>query len=94
MTELLARIAPYTVSGASWTGNGVLALTGHDRPEVYLVTVPRQQSAVKLTRAVTVTTEGQAIDWDPRRRQALWSISRRDRALVLSDLSASPTRSR
>lgn len=84
---LLERLAPHSVSGASWTARGDLALTGHDRPEVYLVTVPRRDGVVTLDKIVPVTTEGQAIAWDPRRRTALWSISRRDRALVLTDLS-------
>lgn len=87
--ELLARLAPYSVSGASWSTAGVLALTGHDRPEVYFVTVPRRADTVKLERIVPIATEGQAIGWDPGRRKWLWSISRRDRAVVLSDLSES-----
>lgn len=85
--ELLARLAPYSVSGASWSGAGVLALTGHDRPEVYLVSVPRQPGVVKLEATVAIATEGQAIDWEPGRRELLWSISRPGRAVVLSDLS-------
>ena len=84
---LLERLAPHSVSGASWTARDVLALTGHDRPEVYLVSVPRRDGVVTLDTVVPVATEGQAIAWDPRRRKALWSISRRERALVLTDLS-------
>lgn len=84
---LFERLAPHSVSGASWTARGLLALTGHDRPEVYFVTVPRKSGAVALAKIVPITTEGQAIAWDPRRRMSLWSISRRDRALVLTDLS-------
>jgi len=86
--ELLDRLKPYSVSGASWLRGGTLALTGHDRTEVYLVTVPANAPTLRLAGIVPVTTQGQAIDWDPRRRTALWSISRPDRALVLSNLSA------
>ncbi len=86
--ELLDRLKPYSVSGASWLRGGTLALTGHDRTEVYLVTLPAHAPTLRLTGIVPVTTPGQAIDWDPRRSEALWSISRPDRALVLSDLSA------
>lgn len=85
--ELLARLSPYSVSGASWAGARLLALTGHDRPEVYLVSLPRTLGTAKLEAIVPVMTEGQAIDWEPGRSKLLWSISRRDRALVLSDLS-------
>lgn len=85
---LLDRLKPYSVSGASWLRGGTLALTGHDRPEVYLVEVPSEAATVRLTGIVSVTTPGQAIDRDPRHTKALWSISRPDRALVLSDLSA------
>jgi len=87
--ELLARLSPYSVSGASWSSARLLALTGHDRPEIYLVSLPRKPGTAKLEAIVPVATEGQAIDWEPGRRKLLWSISRRDRALVLSDLSMS-----
>lgn len=85
--ELLDRLKPYSVSGASWRGDGTLALSGHDRPEIYLVKVPATGSTLSLIATVPVTTEGQAIDWDPRQSNALWSISRPDLALVLSDVS-------
>ena len=85
--ELLARLSPYSISGASWSSAGFLAVTGHDRPEIYLVRLPRKPGMAKLEAVVPVTTEGQAIDWEPGHRKLLWSISRRDRALVLSDLS-------
>lgn len=88
--ELLDRLKPYSVSGASWRRDGTLAMTGHDRPEVYLVSVLAKARMLRLAAIVPVRTEGQAIAWDPRRASALWSISRPARALVLSDFSRSP----
>ena len=86
-TEPVPGLKPYSASGASWLRGGTLALTGHDRTEIYLVTLPAHAPTLRLEGIVPVTTPGQAIDWDPRRSTALWSISRPDRALVLSDLS-------
>lgn len=85
---LVARMQPYSASGASWTADGRLALSGHDRQEIYLVSLPPAGSTLVFERSLDVVTQGQAIDWDPRRPGHLWSISRSSRELVLSDLRA------
>lgn len=84
---LLDRLKPYSISGASWSNDGRLALSGHDRPEIYLVTLPRTGNVLQLEATVPIGTRGQAIAWDANKRHAIWSISRSDRALVLSDFS-------
>lgn len=84
---LLDRLKPYSISGASWSTDGTLALSGHDRREIYLMTVPRKGTVLHLEAIVPIGTNGQAIAWDGNNRRALWSISRSDRSLVLSDLS-------
>lgn len=86
--SLVERMKPYSASGASWTADGKLALSGHDRAEIYLVTLPPAGSTLVFERSLDVATHGQAIDWDPRRAGHLWSISRSSRELVLSDLRA------
>lgn len=84
---VLARMAGYSASGASWTHEGRLAVTGHDLPEVYILSLPQAGATLRLEATLPVVTEGQAVDWDPRRKGALWGISRKTRELVLSDLA-------
>ncbi len=84
--QLLERIRPYSISGASWGPGGRLALSGHDRPEIYLVSLPANEPLLRLERVRPVATRGQAIAYDPKRRHGLWSISRSEKTAVLSDL--------
>lgn len=85
--SVIERMQPKSVSGASWTQDGRLALSGHDLPEIYIVRLPEAGTALTLDMVLGIETEGQAIDWDPKRPFALWSISRGKRQLVLSDFA-------
>jgi hypothetical protein len=84
---VLAAMKPYSASGASWTADGRLAVSGHDKPEIYVLALPQGGSVLRLLSTVAVASEGQAIDWEPNMSARLWTISRERRELVLSDLS-------
>lgn len=84
--EILARFAPFSCSGASWSADGRLFVAGHDRPEIYEVALPQAGSVLELRRTIGIATPGQAIDWDPTRRGRLWSVGRGTLELVASDL--------
>lgn len=86
--EVLDRFAPRSCSGASWGPDGRLYVTGHDRPEVYVLRFPEAGSTLELVETLPVSTPGQAIDWDPAIRGRLWSIGREAQSMVASDLSA------
>jgi hypothetical protein len=83
-TTILDRIAPNSISGASWTAEGRLTLTGHDRRELYVVNVPLEKSILDHVATVPIATPGQAIDWDPRDPKLMWSIDRKRREIVSS----------
>lgn len=81
---LLDRLAPMSNSGGSWGPDGRLWLTGHDRPEAYVVDVPRRGGELDWVATVRLPgIEGQGIAWDDAGpRPALWAISR-SRATVV-----------
>jgi hypothetical protein len=81
---ILARMAPNSASGASWTVDGRLTMSGHDRPELYVVAVPTTGTVLEHVATVPIVTSGQAIDWDPRDPKLLWSIDRKRREIVAS----------
>lgn len=81
---VLARFAPNSASGASWTADGRLTVGGHDRPELYVVAVPRSGTVLEHVATVPVITRGQAFDWDPRDPKLLWSIDRKRREVIAS----------
>lgn len=84
--EVLARFAPYSCSGASWSKDGRLYVTGHDKPEMYEVALPDAGSTLELRRTIGIATPGQAIDWDPVKPGRLWSITRGTKEMVASDI--------
>ncbi len=81
---ILRRLAPSSVSGASWTAVGRLTVSGHDRRELYVVAVPSAGTMLMHVTTVPAATPGQAIDWDPRDPKLLWSIDRKRREIVAS----------
>ena len=74
--EVLARFAPKSCSGMSWSKDGRLYVTGHDRPEIYELALPEAGSTLELRRTIGFASPGQAIDWDPVKPGLLWSIDR------------------
>jgi hypothetical protein len=80
--SILQRIRPNSISGASWAADGRLAMTGHDRRELYVVSIPAKGSVLTHVATVPIMTPGQAIDWDPRDPKLLWSIDRKRREIV------------
>jgi hypothetical protein len=84
--EVLAEISPSSISGAAAGPDGTLIASGHDRPVVYVLDAPRPGAELVLRARIEVATHGQAIGADPRRPAMLWSISRAERAVVMSSL--------
>jgi hypothetical protein len=81
---VLARFAPRSASGASWTADDRLAVSGHDHPEIYLLKLPPAGAVLDHLATVPVALPGQAIDWDPAAPGLLWSIDRARSELVAS----------
>jgi hypothetical protein len=80
--DVLARFAPRSCSGAQWGKDGLLYVTGHDRPEVYAVRLPEKGGKLEHVATYPMATNGQAIDWDPVEPNLLWSIERATREMV------------
>jgi len=86
--ELLARFAPMSSSGGSWGKDGLLYVTGHDRPELYAVKLPEAGTLLEWVATVPIPTNGQAVTWDPVQPRTLWSIERKAREVVASRVPA------
>ncbi|MEJ2409603.1 MAG: hypothetical protein P8Y58_05845 [Novosphingobium sp.] len=81
---VLELFKPMSASGASWGPGGHLYVSGHDRPEVYVLDLPAAGSVLALKGTVPLATHGQAIDFDPREPSLLWSIDRPSRTVIAS----------
>ncbi|SFR89390.1 hypothetical protein [Sphingomonas jatrophae] len=80
--SILERIAPMSISGGGWGPDGRLYLTGHDKPELYAVTLPKGGATLDHVATYAVAAEGQAIDWDERAPGTLYGIARRGGEMI------------
>lgn len=86
---VLERFAPHSSSGGAFK-NGHFYVTGHDRPEVYVLDIPPAGSRLVHIATIPITTPGQAIQWDSASKATLWSIDRKASAMVESRLPELP----
>ena len=85
--EVLARFATEdnpgrSNSGGSFGPDGLLYVTGHDRPEVYGMALPEAGSVLVWKKLVQGTTPGQGIAWDRSRPGILVGVDRDRKELV------------
>lgn len=87
---VLERLAPKSLSGASWGADGRLYASGHDLPEIYVFELPEAGSELRLVATLPVASHGQAIDFDPVDDGLLWSIDRESRTVFASRVQPQP----
>jgi hypothetical protein len=85
-SSVLARFAPRSSSGGAWGRDGLLYVTGHDRPELYVLHVAPEGNVLQHIATVATPTGGQAIGWDASTPRLLWSIDRDKSDLVASQV--------
>jgi hypothetical protein len=83
-TAVIDRMRPYSTSGGAWGPDGRLYVTGHDKTEVYVLTLPSAGSILQLREITVFPGEGQGIAWDPARPDRLYGIQRSEREVVVT----------
>lgn len=94
--SVLARFAPRSASGGSWGDDGLLYVTGHDRPEMYVLRLPARRpgkqpadgGVLEHVTTIALPTDGQAIGWEQGQVRVLWSIERKRAEMVASRVPA------
>ncbi len=84
--KLLEAFGHMSASGGRWGKDGFLYVTGHDRPEMYVLKLPAAGSRLEYVRAIAMPTNGQAFDWDPAQPGHVWTIERKQAEMVESQL--------
>ena len=82
--DVLDLFSPRSSSGGAWGNDGLLYVTGHDRPELYALKLPEAGSRLEHVATIALPTDGQAIAWDRSGHRILWSISRASGEVVAS----------
>ena len=81
-SSVLERFAPKSSSGGVWGRHGLLYVTGHDAPEVYVLRLPRTGEVLEHVATIAAPIEGQAIALDPTDPRRLYGIRRAGRQIV------------
>lgn len=80
--EVLARMAPRSNSGGAFGADGRLYATGHDRPELYVLEIPRGDDVLRLVATIPIPVEGQAIAFDRGARRVVYGVNRASREVL------------
>ena len=73
--SVLERLAPTSSSGGGWGDDGLLYISGHDAPELYVLALPEAASVLRHVATVNVGFEGQGWAWDRTANREIWSIA-------------------
>jgi hypothetical protein len=84
--SVLDRFAPMSNSGGVWGEDGLLYISGHDEPVVFVLRVPAKGEMLELVATVAAPIEGQAIARDPSDAATLYGIVRTKRQVVAMKL--------
>ena len=82
--ELIERLSSrgYSCSGGAFGPGGWLFATGHDNPELYVLSFPDGGTVLHWTATIPITAEGQAFGWDPREPGVIYFVHRPGEVIV------------
>lgn len=76
----ISRMQPHAASGGGLGPDGLLYLTGHDRPEMYVMALPSMGPKLVHIATIAIDVEGQAFAWDKSgSERVVYGISRPNR---------------
>jgi hypothetical protein len=84
--RLIESFAPYSSSGGNWGADGLLYVSGHDEPELYVLRLPSKGSVLEWVETIPAPISGQAWVFDPTDPDVLWGIQRAAGEVVMARL--------
>jgi hypothetical protein len=90
--QVIATWGRSACSGGDWGDDGLLYVTGHDAPELYVLRLPRQGVTLEYVTTIDVPFEGQAWAWDRSQpgERIIYGISRRYGQVIAARIPAVP----
>ena len=82
--SVVRAFAGMSASGGAWGPGGYLYVAGHDRPELYVLSLPQRGPVLRQVATIRVPGRGQAFGWDPGRARRLYTIDRQSRSVISS----------
>jgi len=91
--EILRRMSPMSNSGGSWRRDGFLYLSGHDDPEIYVMSAPVEEDELNWHATIRIPgLNGQGIAWDRTTEDnMLWAILRSTRQVLKIEIPLAET---
>jgi hypothetical protein len=90
--QVVATWGKSSCSGGDWGDDGLLYVTGHDAPELYVLRLPKLGIALEYVATINVPFEGQGWAWDrsARGQRVIYGISRQRREVVVAQIPELP----
>lgn len=90
--QVIATWGRSASSGGDWGDDGLLYVTGHDAPELYVLRLPSQGVALEYVTTIDVPFEGQAWAWDRSQpgERVIYGISRRFGQIIAARIPEVP----
>lgn len=86
--NIIALFSPRSNSGGAWGKDGLLYLTGHDHPEMYVMKIPSSGYTLEHVKTVPVQIPGQgiAIDRSVKDKMIVYGINRAKNTVVVEEI--------
>jgi hypothetical protein len=86
--EVVSRLGQFSISGGVFTPDHKLFCTGHDNPEIYVLSLPQGGSSLVLEEIVAAPMNGQGIALDPVAPDIVYGIDRAKREIVVARIES------
>lgn len=84
---MIQKFGQNSASGGSFGPGGLLFVTGHDAPELYVLARPATQATFEWQGVIPISAHGQAFAWDRSHPGVLYSIDRKTHEVIVSLIS-------
>ena len=91
--QVIATWGKSACSGGDWGEDGLLYVTGHDAPELYVLRLPRQGVTLEYVTTIDLPFEGQGWAWDRSvsKQRVIYGISRKRQQVVSARIPPIPS---
>ncbi|TDE13669.1 hypothetical protein [Dyadobacter psychrotolerans] len=86
--NIVALFTPKSNSGGAWGNDGLLYLTGHDKPELYVMKIPTSGYTLEHVKTIPVGMHGQgiAIDRSVKTKLVIYGIDRETNSVIVDEI--------
>lgn len=84
--SIVERLAPDAASGGAIGPDGLLYVTGHDRPEMYVLAKPTMGPELVHIATIDIALAGQAFSWDFAAGRRVYAIDREAKRTLAFDV--------